>query len=56
MGAHHVGGGEDEGVPEGVVHVRLGREVHDSVHVLVFDDIVQQVRRIDVTLDEFVVS
>ena len=52
MGAVDVVLGELEGVPEGVVDVRLGREVQDGVDVLLLEDVRNHVRRADVPLDE----
>ena len=46
---------ELEGVAEGVVHVRLRREVHDGVDLLALEHVVHQVRRADVTFHKLVV-
>ena len=46
---------ELERVAERVVDVRLRREVHDRVDLLRLQDVVDEVRRADVALDEFVV-
>ena len=43
---------EGERVAERVVDVRLGREVHDGVDLLVLEDEVEEVGRLDVALDE----
>ena len=53
--AHDVVMRELERVAEGVVHVRLRREVHDRVDLLRLQDVVDEVRRADVALDELVV-
>lgn len=44
--------GELEGVPEGVVHVGLRREVQDRVDLLFPQDVRDHVRRADVPLHE----
>ena len=46
---------ELERVAERVVDVRLRREVHDRVDLLRLQNVVDEVRRADVALDEFVV-
>ena len=43
---------EGERVAERVVDVRLGREVHDGVDLLVLEDEVEEVGGLDVALDE----
>mmetsp|Transcript_5044 Transcript_5044/g.11863 ORF Transcript_5044/g.11863 Transcript_5044/m.11863 type:complete len:377 (-) Transcript_5044:10-1140(-) len=46
---------ELERVAEGVVDMRLGGEVHDGVDLLRLEDVVHQVGRADIALDELVV-
>jgi len=46
---------EGEGVAEAVVHVGLGRKVHDRVNLFLFKYVVHEVRGTDVALDKLVV-
>ena len=56
VGTQDVGLGEREGVTEGVVDMRLGSKMHNSVDLLGDDDVTDKVRRADVTLHELVVG
>ena len=45
--------GKVEGVPEAIIHVRLGGKVHDGVNLLFDHDVGDKVGGGDVSLDEF---
>ena len=53
---HHVGAGEREGVLDGAVHVALGCQVDDAVHVFVLHQLIEGIKVADVHLDETIVG
>ena len=54
-GSHHIGAGEGERVLDGTVHMRLSRQVDDSVHLLLLHELVEGLEVADVHSDEPVI-
>ena len=54
--AHHVGAGEGERVLDRAIHMALGCQVDDAIHLLLLHQLVERLEVADVHLHEFVVG